>query len=174
MLRVCEAAAESGLSVYLYGTTAPTISALTRNLATRFPTLSIAGAEPSLFRPFSPQERESFYGRVRESSADLLFVGLGCPRQEVFAYESANQLGMPVIAVGAAFDYHAGVAAEPPAIVQRMALQWAVRLLHDPRRLWKRYLGFNTLFVLLFALQRLGLWRPSTVGQLPRQELMYG
>jgi N-acetylglucosaminyldiphosphoundecaprenol N-acetyl-beta-D-mannosaminyltransferase len=64
--------------------------------------------------------------------------------------------------------------AEPPALVQRLGLQWLVRLLQDPRRLWKRYLGYNALFVVLFVAQRLGIWRPSSKGVRPGQELMYG
>jgi exopolysaccharide biosynthesis WecB/TagA/CpsF family protein len=174
MLKVCEVAAERELPIYLYGATAATVKTLSENLVKRFPGIQIAGADPSLFRAFTGAERESFYGRVRDSGARLVFVGLGCPRQEVFAYECARQLGMPVISVGAAFDYHAGVVPEPPAVVQRMGMQWLVRLLQDPRRLWKRYVVYNSLFVLLFLAQRVGVWRPKEAGIPPREELMYG
>jgi N-acetylglucosaminyldiphosphoundecaprenol N-acetyl-beta-D-mannosaminyltransferase len=174
MLEVCDAAVESSLPIYLYGADGTVVEKLSRNLVARFRGLDVAGAEPSLFRPFSVDEREAFYVRVRESGAALIFIGLGCPRQEVFAYECADELGIPVISVGAAFDYHAGVVAEPLAIVQRLGLQWLVRLMQDPRRLWKRYLGFNSLFLLLLGLQRVGAWRPAPTGVEPQRELMYG
>ena len=174
MLEVCAAAAADRLPIYLYGSSSETVNLLSERLRERVPELTVAGAEPSLFRPFTLEEREAFYSRVRASGAGIAFVGLGCPRQEVFAYECADGLGMPTISVGAAFDYHAGVAEEPPAWMQRAGLQWAYRLAQDPKRLWKRYLGLNTLYVLLFGLQRLRAWRPNTAGKRPAEELMYG
>jgi exopolysaccharide biosynthesis WecB/TagA/CpsF family protein len=104
----------------------------------------------------------------------MLFVGLGCPRQEVFAYECAEELSMPVISVGAAFDFHAGEVSEPPARVQALGLQWAYRLAHDPRRLWKRYLGLNPLYLLLLAMQLIRVWRPRPQGIAPAKSRRFG
>lgn len=161
MLEVCEAAARQGLPVYLYGSRSEVLTPLSRNLQTRFPGLRIAGVEPSKFRTTSLQEKEEIVARIRDSGARITFVGLGCPRQEVFAYEYRDDLCMPVIAVGAAFDYHAGLLAEPPEFMQRHGLQWLYRLLQEPRRLWRRYLVLNLSYLTLFGLQALRLWKPE-------------
>lgn len=174
MLALCERAAEAGLPIYLYGSAPETVGRLHGSLRGRFEGLRIAGAEPSRFRRLTSDERGALIERVRNSGARILFVGLGCPRQEVFAYEMAAGLGIPVLAVGAAFDYHAGLRQEPPQWLQRLGLQWAHRLAQDPGRLWKRYLGSNLLFVALLTLQLARIWRPSTGGRAPASELMYG
>ncbi len=162
MLRVCGVAAERGLPIYLYGSSESVVGTLRARLQERFPGLVVAGAEPSLFRPTTPEEKTSIAERIVASGARILFVGLGCPRQEIFAYEYRDALPMPILAVGAAFDYHAGLRREPPEFVQRMGLQWLHRLLQEPGRLWKRYAETNTGFVTLLALQRLGIWRPGS------------
>jgi N-acetylglucosaminyldiphosphoundecaprenol N-acetyl-beta-D-mannosaminyltransferase len=113
--------------------------------------------------------------RLRASGAALVFVGLGCPRQEVFVSEYRDDLSMPLVAVGAAFDYHAGLLIDSPAWVQRAGLQWLHRLLQEPRRLWKRYLLLNPEFLARWALQRSGLRRPDpNNGVPPRSEERYG
>jgi exopolysaccharide biosynthesis WecB/TagA/CpsF family protein len=88
-------------------------------------------------------------------------VGLGCPRQEEFAHAAGPLLAVPVLAVGAAFDYHAGMLRTPPSILQRLGLEWLWRLGLEPRRLWRRYVFLNPIFVVSVFLQRLGLWRES-------------
>ena len=174
-LKVCEEAAARGVPVYFYGSRPEVLEKLTQNLRARFPGFKVAGAEPSKFRQTTPQEKDEIAERVRDSGAQITFVGLGCPRQEVFAYEYKDALQMPVIAVGAAFDYHAGLLQEPPAWMQRRGLQWFYRLLQDPRRLWKRYLVLNTQFVTLFTLQWLGVWQPKvTDTEEPKAEVLYG
>ena len=174
-LKVCEEAAARGVPVYFYGSRPEVLEKLTQNLEARFPGFEVAGSEPSKFRQTTPREKDEIAERIRDSGAQIVFVGLGCPRQEVFAYEYKDALRMPVIAVGAAFDYHAGLLEEPPAWMQRRGLQWFYRLLQDPRRLWKRYLILNTQFVTLFTLQWLGLWRPEvTDTEAPKAEVLYG
>ena len=174
-LKVCEEAAARGVPVYFYGSRPEVLEKLTQNLEARFPGFKVAGSEPSKFRQTTPREKDEIAERIRDSGAQIVFVGLGCPRQEVFAYEYRDALRMPVIAVGAAFDYHAGLLEEPPAWMQRRGLQWFYRLLQDPRRLWKRYLILNTQFVTLFTLQWLGLWRPKvTDTEAPKAEVLYG
>ena len=112
-------------------------------------------------------------GEARDSRAhrfvgrSITFVGLGCPRQEIFAYEYRYALGMPVIGVGAAFDYHAGIVKEPSEAIQRLGLQWAHRLAQDPRRLWRRYLILNPAYVALLLLQLSGAWRPEPCQEPP-------
>jgi exopolysaccharide biosynthesis WecB/TagA/CpsF family protein len=160
-LRLCAAAAEQGLPIYLYGSRPEVLDALRTNLAERFPALEIAGAEPSRFAQVDAAELGAIGARIRASGARMVFVGLGCPRQEVFAYELREAAGMPVIAVGAAFDYHAGLVDEPPRWVQDRGLQWAYRLMQDPRRLWRRYVLLNPEYLARLAAQMLRVWRPD-------------
>ena len=174
-LAVCAAAADEGLPVYFYGSRQEVLNRLVENLKTRFPGLIIAGAEPSKFRRTTPEEKAEIARRIRASGARIAFVGLGCPRQEIFAYEYRTLLGMPVLAVGAAFDYHAGLLDEPPAWMQRFGLQWFYRLAQEPSRLWRRYLLLNPAFLTLLVLQTLHLWRPSTqAADAPVYEVLYG
>jgi N-acetylglucosaminyldiphosphoundecaprenol N-acetyl-beta-D-mannosaminyltransferase len=175
MLRVCEQAAQNELPIYLYGSRPPVLERLGESLRQRFPGLVVAGAEPSKFRTTTAAEKEALVDRITASGARIVFVGLGCPRQEVFAYEYGDSLSRPVLAVGAAFDYHAGLVTEPPEIVQRMGLQWAHRLAQDPRRLWKRYVLLNPLYLALLAVQASGLWKPrDNSGRPPAGEVRYG
>ncbi len=155
-LAVCRAAAEQRLPVYFYGSTADTLERLTARLPTLVPGIEIAGVRPSRFGRAAPDELDEIAADVRASGAAICFVGLGCPRQEVFAYENAARLSMPTIAVGAAFDYHAGLQAQPPRWVQRAGLQWLQRLVGDPRRLWRRYVILNPRYVAGVIRQRAG------------------
>lgn len=175
MLRVCQAAAQQHLPVFLYGSDAATSQALAQNLRSKFPGIEIAGAEPSVFRALDPTERAALIHRIRQSGARIAFVGLGCPRQETFVYELREALSMPLIAVGAAFDYHSGFKKEPPVWVQRAGLQWLHRLVHDPRRLWRRYLILNPVFAVGILLQLAGLLQPDASETiLPEQEPLHG
>ncbi len=173
-LRVCEAAAREGLPVYLHGSRPEVVERLAGNLRERYPDLEVAGWSPSAFRQVSGDELDALAGRIRASGARVVFAGLGCPRQEVFAYEMRQRVRLPVLAVGAAFDYHAGLRTEPPEWVQRAGFQWAWRLAEEPSRLWRRYARTNPAFVARVAGQRLGLWRPDPGDtRAPRAELGY-
>jgi N-acetylglucosaminyldiphosphoundecaprenol N-acetyl-beta-D-mannosaminyltransferase len=156
VLRRC---AEQGLPVYLYGSTEDTLQRLITKLHEQVPALKIAGWEPSKFRPVRPGEDAEIADRIHASGARLVLVGLGCPRQEVFAYAMRPLLDMPVLAVGAAFDYHAGQLRRPPAWMQRYALEWLWRLGLEPRRLWRRYLILNPQYLARLAAQKTRLWR---------------
>lgn len=158
---LCEAAAQQGVSVYFYGSTGETLEKLQKNLLEQFPGLIIAGSEPSRFRKLTQEEQHQTAKRIRDSNAGILFAGLGCPRQEVFAYEMGMLLPMPILAVGAAFDYHAGLLKDSPRFMERMGLRWLHRLAQEPRRLWRRYLVTNTQYVVLFFAQWLHLWKPD-------------
>ncbi len=173
-LDVCDVARERGIPVYFYGSRRHVVERLAQKLTQRFPRLIIAGAEPSAFRALKRDERESLVGRIRASGARITFVGLGCPRQEIFAYEYQDALSMPVVAVGAAFDYYAGLLREPPLWVQSAGLQWFARLVQEPGRLWKRYTMYNLAFVTLVGLQACGLWHPDPSGAEPVGELLHG
>lgn len=158
-MKVLERCAAEALPVYLYGSTEPTLDNLVAALSSSLPELKIAGAEPSKFRTGRPGEDVQLADRVKSSGARLLLVGLGCPRQEVFAYAMRPLLDLPLMAVGAAFDYHAGLLRTPPQWMQRYALEWLWRLGLEPRRLWRRYLLLNPAFLARLFAQKTGLWR---------------
>jgi CDP-paratose 2-epimerase len=175
MLKVCERAAEEGLPIYIYGSRAEIIVRLSANLRARFPSLVIAGSQPSRFKQVTPDEKRAIAAQIRESGAALIFVGLGCPRQEVWAYEYCEDLMMPVIAVGAAFDFHAGTLPQAPPRLQKLGLEWLFRLLSEPRRLWKRYVFLNPLYLTLLLLQATGLKKFNPLQATPPvNELRYG
>lgn len=161
MLRLCRAAAEKGFPIYLYGSSREVLDRLGPALRERVPGLEIAGEEPSKFRRTTVEEKREIVERIRGSGARMVFVGLGCPRQETFAYEYRDALEMPVVAVGAAFDFHAGLLPEAPQTMQRAGFQWLHRLIQEPGRLWKRYLALNPAYLGLLGLQAVGLWRPD-------------
>ena len=172
--RLCERASAEGLPVYFYGSTPNVLQSLTLNLTAQFPALMIAGAEPSKFRQLSQLEKRDIVNRIVSSGAAMVFVGLGCPRQEVFVYEFRDLLGMPVLAVGAAFPFIAGRFPQAPHWMQDAGLEWLFRLCAEPKRLWRRYLFLNPSYLFLIALQRLRLSQFSTDGQPPRRELLFG
>jgi N-acetylglucosaminyldiphosphoundecaprenol N-acetyl-beta-D-mannosaminyltransferase len=157
MKEVCEAAAARGLSVFLYGSRPPVLAALAHNLQAQIPRLRVAGIEPSRFRCLSDREQVELADRIQHSAASMVFVALGCPRQEVWVYEMGHLLNVPLIAVGAAFDFHAGTLPQAPPRWQRLGLEWLFRLGCEPRRLWRRYVYLNPAYVGLVAMQALRL-----------------
>ena len=155
MLHVCRRAAAAGLSVGLYGSEPKILDDLRRNLVAIFPGLRVVAVMPSQFKRVTPQEQVALAREIEATGAEILFVGLGCPRQEVWLFEHRDQLSMPMIAVGAAFDFHAKRSAQAPLWMQDRGLEWLFRLMHEPRRLWRRYMLLNPLFVSLLVLQLL-------------------
>lgn len=152
-LRLCRAAAERGVSIYLYGSSPEVIRTLSDNLVQRFPGLIIAGAEAPPFRALTPEEDAQMVERINSSGAGLVFIGLGCPKQDHFAADHMDRIHGVQVCVGAAFDFHAGNKRTAPAWMQRRGLEWLFRLWQEPRRLWKRYLVTNTQFLLKLGRQ---------------------
>jgi N-acetylglucosaminyldiphosphoundecaprenol N-acetyl-beta-D-mannosaminyltransferase len=174
-LLLCERAAALQLPVFLFGSRMPVLEALSQNLRARFPGLRIAGVQPSRFRRLSEMERDEVVEKIRSSGAALTLVGLGCPRQEVWVYEHRELLEMPLVAVGAAFDFHAGLLRQAPPVVQRAGLEWLFRMAMEPRRLWRRYLYSNSAYLGLLALQFTGLRRfDPRLGSPPSHPVSYG
>lgn len=173
-VKVLAMAAQRGFSVYFYGSSDDVLAQLQHNIRHQFPTLQIAGAEPSRFRQLTRDEKSAVIEHINQSGADIVFVGLGCPRQEVWAYEFRDELQRPILAVGAAFDFLAGNKPQAPDWMQRNGLEWLFRLSDEPRRLWRRYLLLNPAYLLLLALQKLGLRRFDTHGKEPISNLLYG
>jgi N-acetylglucosaminyldiphosphoundecaprenol N-acetyl-beta-D-mannosaminyltransferase len=172
-LRTLARAAEEGLPVYFYGTTPEILARLKASLAERFPKLIIAGAEPSKFRTLKSNERNALARRIRESGAAITMVGLGCPRQEIFAYEMRPLLSMPLLAVGAAFAFIAGTLPQAPPGMQKRGLEWLFRLKEEPLRLWRRYLILNPYYVFLLSGQWIGR-NYAAIGTRPTNEIGYG
>jgi len=162
-MRVLERCAEEALPVYLYGSTEETLDRLVAAFSSSMPGLKIAGLETSKFRVAAPGEDVRIADRIKASGARLVLVGLGCPRQEVFAYAMRPLLDMPLLAVGAAFDYHAGLLRRPPEWMQRRGLEWLWRLRLEPRRLWRRYLLLNPAYMVRLFAQKTTLWRATPV-----------
>ncbi len=146
-LRICKSAADEGVPIYLYGSTPSVLESLSSNLVTKYPKLQIAGSESPPFRKLTEEESEELVDRVHDSGAKIFFIGLGCPKQDLFAYEFAKRLNCVQVAVGAAFDFHAGTKSTAPAWMQKRGLEWLFRLAAEPRRLWKRYLVTNSIYV---------------------------
>ena len=173
-LKICARAAKEGLPVYFYGSTLEVLEALKTSLERIAPGLVIAGMEPSKFRKLASHEKASIADRIRSSGAALVFAGLGCPKQEVFAYEFCQVLSMPIVAVGAAFPFLAGLIPQAPPWMQSAGLEWLFRLASEPKRLWRRYLYLNPAYVCLAAMQALGISRFSTDGKCPVSEVLHG
>ena len=175
MLKVCQAAAENDLKVFLFGSNAQTLDKLESQLTAKYPPLTIVGKRPSMFRRLNDLESQQLIEEIQASGAQMVMVGIGCPRQEVWAFEFKDRLSMPVLAVGAAFAFHAGELAQAPAWMQDRGLEWLYRFTREPMRLWKRYVLLNPAYLSLLALQatRLLTLKPSR-GQQPREQMLYG
>lgn len=170
-LAVCEVAAREGLAVYLYGSAPEVLDALEANLVSRYPGLVIAGRRPSLFRPATnDDEQRAIAAEIVASGAAICLVGLGCPRQETFVFEHRDLLPMPVLAVGAAFDFHAGLLPQAPRWMQDRGLEWLYRLRQEPGRLWRRYVVLNPRYAVRVARQYLGRY-PLDGGAPPRESV---
>ncbi len=152
-LKVCERAAKENLSIYLYGSRREVLEKFEANLKKKFPELKIAGKQPSRFRQVTSDEQIEIAETIKKSGASIVLVGLGCPRQETWVFEYRTLLPMPLLAVGAAFDFHAGTVPQAPEWFQERGLEWLFRFVQEPKRLWKRYAYLNPLYLLLLVLQ---------------------
>ena len=147
MREVLARSGERGWSHYLYGDTPEHLAALLAALARDYPKARVAGAEPSVFRPLSDEEKGELAGRVNASGADFMWVAIGAPRQEVLCHDLKGQVNALMVGVGGAFNVLAGVVPEAPQWMQRASLEWLYRLMQEPKRLFKRYATTNTRFV---------------------------
>jgi N-acetylglucosaminyldiphosphoundecaprenol N-acetyl-beta-D-mannosaminyltransferase len=156
MERACERAAAAGQAFFLYGGRESALETLRGELPRRYPGLRVVGARPAPFRDLEPDEADAIAAELNAAEPDVIWVGLGVPLQEKFMAAMRERLDAPVlVGVGAAFDFHAGLKRQAPESLQRLGLEWAFRLVQEPRRLWRRYLRYNPRFVLGFARQYL-------------------
>ena len=155
MLDYCAQAAQHGDAIYLYGSTQATLDALQKQLLARWPSLRIAGAESPPFRALTQSEDDAAVARINASGAGTVWVSLGCPKQELWMAAHHGRIHAVMVGVGAAFDFHAGTITRAPLWMREHGLEWLHRLASEPRRLWRRYLVTNSIFMLRAARQLL-------------------
>ncbi|MGB5973534.1 MAG: WecB/TagA/CpsF family glycosyltransferase [Nodosilinea sp.] len=153
MLAWCDRAAQLDIPVYLYGGTAAMLEKMTICLQDRFRDLLIIGTHAPPFRELTPAEAAADVDRINRSGARIVFVGLGCPKQEQWMHRHQGQVDAVMIGVGAAFSFFSGEVSQAPRWMMRLGLEWLYRFAQEPNRLWKRYLVNNPMFVVLFGAQ---------------------
>lgn len=163
MLAACERSLQSGHTHYLFGGAEDVPALLANELERRFPGINIVGAYSPPFRKLSPAEEQQIVDQINEANPDIVWVGLGTPKQDLWMAAFRSRLNAPVlIAVGAAFDFTIGRVSQAPPWMQRSGLEWLYRLFQEPGRLWYRYLVYNPQFIVKVLGQqaRMRLRRP--------------
>jgi N-acetylglucosaminyldiphosphoundecaprenol N-acetyl-beta-D-mannosaminyltransferase len=159
MLRLLKASADENIAVGFYGGSSEVLDSLTARMKSLFPNLKVAYSFSPPFREMNRMEDAEVVKQINASSVRILFVGLGCPKQEVWMARHRGKVNAVMLGVGAAFDFHAGFKSQAPAWMQLIGLEWLFRLGAEPRRLWRRYLYHNPRFVILAVLDLLGIIR---------------
>lgn len=160
-LKLIEAAVTQGVCIGFYGGTAETLAQMTASFKEKHPNLKIAYSYGPPYRELTTEEDEAIIHAMNASGTRILFVGLGCPKQERWMAVHKGSVQAVMLGVGAAFDIHAGRKSQAPRWMQRAALEWLFRLVSEPHRLWWRYLYHNPRFLILALMQLFGLRRPS-------------
>ena len=140
---------DNGLRHYFYGGKEETIQVLSEKLPGEYPSLRIAGMVSPPFRPLTEEEDERELQKMNDAKADIIWIGLGAPKQERYMYEHRGKVNGVMIGVGAGFDYYAGTIKRAPMWMQKLSLEWLYRLLQDPKRLFRRYFATNFKFLRL-------------------------
>jgi len=171
MLRVCQASAALPIRHFFYGGVPGVGERLAATLRGRFAGLQVAGWYCPPFRSLTEVEKRDVAARINSAQTDIVWVGLGTPKQERWAAEMRSRLAARVIiTVGAAFDFHTGRVKRAPSFLQSAGLEWAFRLWQEPRRLWKRYVYNNPVFLWLALLQLAGLRKAANADRVGRQD----
>ncbi|MGH9743957.1 MAG: WecB/TagA/CpsF family glycosyltransferase [Candidatus Acidiferrum sp.] len=158
MERFCEAAVANGCRHFFYGGASGVAQDLAARLSARYPGLRIVGTHCPPFRPLTQEEDDEIVSMINAAQPDVIWVGLGAPKQEVWMFEHQSRLKAPaLVGVGAAFDFHTGRVAQAPPWMREHGLEWFFRLSREPTRLWRRYLIYGTQFIALLLLEALGL-----------------
>ncbi len=160
MLHICELAAKQQISIGLYGGTEDSLSDFVTFLKSRFPQIQIVCQIAPPFRPLTDAETALYRSQITNSGARILFVGIGCPKQEYWMANSIDQIPAVMLGVGAAFDFHSGRVKQAPIWMQNTGLEWLFRFSQEPQRLWKRYVYNNPRFILFLGCQ----WLASLLG----------
>jgi len=147
------------LNHYFYGGQEKVLEALLEKLKLIYPGCNIVGAEPPPFRPLTEEEQRQALDRINAAGAQIVWVGLGAPKQELWMQRNTRLLpGSVLLGVGAAFDFHAGSIKRAPIFMQKIGLEWLYRLMQDPGRLWRRYLVTNSLFIYYTFIDTIRRW----------------
>jgi N-acetylglucosaminyldiphosphoundecaprenol N-acetyl-beta-D-mannosaminyltransferase len=149
----CRQASALGVGVYFMGSDANTLDRMRQQLAQDFPDLVIAGMRPLPFRPLTPEEDRQVVEHVNQSEAGIVFVSLGCPKQELWMHQHRPKIHAVMVGLGGVFPIYAGIIKHAPAWVRKSGLEWLYRLVQEPKRLWKRYGSTIPPFVYLSAKQ---------------------
>jgi N-acetylglucosaminyldiphosphoundecaprenol N-acetyl-beta-D-mannosaminyltransferase len=148
MLRLCEEAEKAGWRCFLYGGKEETLRKLRESLIRRFPSMKIVGSYSPPFRAVTKEEDEEICRIINAAKPDIVWVGLGAPKQDIWMYEHKDLLDVSVLhGVGAAFDFLSGQIPQAPRWMMQIGLEWLFRLLIEPKRLWKRYTITNIKFL---------------------------
>jgi N-acetylglucosaminyldiphosphoundecaprenol N-acetyl-beta-D-mannosaminyltransferase len=148
MQKICEISQNKGYSNYLYGSSPEVLKKLRDRLNKLYPGINFKGVFSPPFRQLTSEEDDKIVGDINNASPDIVWVGLGSPKQDLWMHEHRNKINAPVmIGVGAAFDFVAGTKPQAPRWMRKVGLEWFFRLMTEPKRLWRRYLVDNTLFV---------------------------
>jgi exopolysaccharide biosynthesis WecB/TagA/CpsF family protein len=161
MLRLCRRAAAEGIAIYLYGSYPQIVERLRARLLKECLSLKVVGCESPPFRRLTSKEDQAAVERINSSGAGLVFLGLGCPLQDIFAYEHRHSIKAIQLCVGAAFDFLAGSKKTAPKWMQKSGFEWLYRLMQEPGRLWRRYFITNSIF----------LWKLS--GEIIKRKLLH-
>lgn len=157
-LQLCEAAREKNMGVFLYGSYPERVERLARNLENWYPGLRLVGVQPSRFRPLTEEEDRADIDRINNSGANIVLVGMGCPRQEFWASEHRKSVRAVMVCVGGAFDVHSGAVPRAPALMRENGLEWLYRLSREPRRMWRRYVYNNPAFLIYLGVALIRKW----------------
>lgn len=149
-------ARDNGLRHYFYGSSQETLALLREKLMEKYPNLAVAGMVSPPFRALSDEEDAAAVQAINDSKADIIWVGLGAPKQENWMFDHKDKVNGVMIGVGAGFDYHAGNIKRAPMWMQKMSLEWLYRLMQDPKRLFKRYLVTNGRYLYLIHRKKKG------------------
>ena len=153
MREVCQRASDTGLGVYFLGTDASTLAGIRLRLQQEFPDLAIAGMAPLPFRQLTAEEDRQVVEEINQSGAGVLFLALGCPKQEIWMYQHRHKINATMVGVGGVFPIYAGIKKHAPEWVQQSGLEWLYRLVQEPGRLWRRYATTIPPFVYLSVKQ---------------------
>jgi N-acetylglucosaminyldiphosphoundecaprenol N-acetyl-beta-D-mannosaminyltransferase len=152
---LCEQATVTGVKVFFLGSQSEILNRMRDRLKKEFPDLQIAGMEPLPFRPMTAAEDEALVEMLNQSEAGIIFVSLGCPKQEVWMANHKNRVNSVMIGLGGAFPVYAGLHKRAPNLVRAAGFEWLYRLLQEPRRLWGRYSSTIPVFIWLACKQLL-------------------
>ncbi|PFR30837.1 glycosyltransferase [Bacillus cereus] len=150
MLKLCELSALKGYKIFLYGGTDETLEALEVELNQRFLNVKIIGKYSPPFRKLEKNEEQEIIHMINSTKPDLVFVSLGCPKQEIWMFNHKDKIDGVMLGVGAAFEFIIGNIKRPPLVFQKLGLEWLFRLMSEPKRLWKRYAYNNPVYIYRF------------------------